>query len=239
MIVIDKYAYTNNLADMNPNIKFSIGAILLIASMLSQSKIISIAIIFFMSVAIIFIAKIDFKNYIHLLKIPVVFLVISITMTLVSITPNPKLLIYSFNIGNTYIGVSNQSINTSINILFRAMSCLTCVYFIMLTTPFNQLIFLFKRAHIPDTVIELSMLIYRFIFIFMEEVSDISKSQELRFGYINLKTSYKSFGLLGRLLYKRMMIRYEDMCISLDVKLYDGTFHMVGDKNVQNKKFNL
>ena len=63
----------------------------------------------------------------------------------------------------------------------------------------------------------------------MEEVADIRKSQELRFGYINLKTSYKSFGLLGNLLYKRMMIRYEEMCISLDVKLYDDTFHIVGE----------
>ncbi|RDY24066.1 cobalt ECF transporter T component CbiQ [Romboutsia maritimum] len=232
MIVIDKYAYTNNLINMNPNIKFSVGAIFLIASMLSQSLIISTAIIFLMSAIIVFIAKIDLKNYLYLLKIPLVFLLISITMTLISITSNSEILIYSFKIGNTYIGVSIQSVNTSIKIFFRAMSCLTCVYFIMLTTPFNQLIFLFKKAHIPDTIIELSMLIYRFIFIFMEEVSDIRKSQELRFGYINLRTSYKSLGLLGSLLYKRMMIRYEEMCISLDIKLYDGTFHIVGDNNV-------
>ncbi|MGL4914480.1 MAG: CbiQ family ECF transporter T component, partial [Romboutsia sp.] len=78
----------------------------------------------------------------------------------------------------------------------------------------------------------LSILVYRFIFIFLEEVSDIRKSQQLRFGYINLKTSYNSCGILGNMLFKRMMKRYEDMCISLDMKLYDGKFHIVGDENV-------
>ena len=73
------------------------------------------------------------------------------------------------------------------------------------------------------------MLMYRFIFIFMEEVSDIRTSQELRFGYINLKNGYHSFGLLVNMLFKRMMIRYDEMSIALDMKLFDGTFHIVED----------
>ena len=68
--------------------------------------------------------------------------------------------------------------------------------------------------------------------LFLEEFSEIYKSQELRFGYINLKTSYKSLGILGSMLYKRLMTRYDDMCISLDIKLYDGKFHIVGDNDV-------
>ncbi|RDY25377.1 cobalt ECF transporter T component CbiQ [Romboutsia weinsteinii] len=230
MIEIDKYAYTNELRDMNPNIKVSIGAAILLLSMLISNIILSIGTVLLMSVIIVFIAKIDLKSYIKLLKIPITFILLSIIVTLINISKDPKLLIYSVNIGNLYIGVSDQSINTCIHIIGRSMSCLTCVYFIILTTPFNQLIFIFKKLHISDTVIELSMLIYRFIFIFMEEVADIRQSQELRFGYINLKTSYKSLGLLVNLLYKRMMIRYEEMCISLDVKLYDGTFYIVGDE---------
>ena len=97
----------------------------------------------------------------------------------------------------------------------------------MLTTPFNQLIFIFKKLQLPDVVLEISMLMYRFIFIFMEEVADIRTSQELRFGYINLKNGYRSFGLLVNMLFKRMMIRYDEMSIALDMKLYDGTFYIV------------
>ena len=232
MILIDKYAYTNNLTNLNPNIKVTIGMIFLLASILINNVSILVGITLMMSLAIVCIAKIDFNNYLRLLKIPLYFLVLGILANLINISFDSEALIYSINVFNVNIGVSNESLNTSIHTLFRSISCLTCVYFFVLTTPFNQLLFLFKNMHMPDTIIELTMLVYRFIFIFMEEVSDITKSQQLRFGYINLKTSYKSMGLLGNLLYKRLMKRYEDMSTSLDMKLYDGKFHIVGDNYV-------
>lgn len=232
MILIDKYAYTNKLSDINPQIKVGIGLVFLIISMITHNMIILLAIMVLMSIAIVGIAKIDLKNYLKLLRIPIYFLVIGVITNLINISFESKSLIYSFKVFNFYMGVSSESLETSKYILLRSMSCVTCVYFFVLTTPFNQLLYLLKRLKISDTIIEISMLVYRFIFIFLEEVMDIKKSQELRLGYIDLKTSYKSIGLLGNLLYKRLMKRYEDMSISLDMKLYDGKFHVVGDKNV-------
>lgn len=229
MIVIDKYAYSNGLRNTNPNARFIIGISFLLESMLIRNLVILSLIIILMSAIIVGIAKIDIKGYIKLLKIPIIFLFMSIMMTLINISNDPNSLIKSFCICSKYIGISKTSIDTSIYILFRAISCLTCIYFIMLTIPFNELLFIFKNLHIPSIILELSMLIYRFIFIFLEEVSNIRRSQELRFGYISIKTSYESFGILGSLLYKRMMIRYEEMCISLDMKLYNDKFHIIGD----------
>ena len=228
-MIIDDYAYKNKLSKVNPNAKFTIGMLLLILSLINAYNYISLLIITIMSFLIVLIAKIELKDYIHFIKIPLVFLIISIVMILLTFSKDKDSLLYSINIGSLYIGVSNESIISSTRLFFRALSCLTCIYFIMLTTPFNQLIFVFKKLHLPDIVLEISMLMYRFIFIFMEEVADIRKSQELRFGYINLKNGYNSFGLLVNMLFKRMMIRYDEMSIALDMKLYDGTFHIVGD----------
>lgn len=232
MLLIDKYAYTNSLTEINPKIKGSIGLIFLIISMGFKNIFCLISIITFMSSLIVFLAKIDLKSYLKLVKIPMYFLIMGVLINLINISFDSKGLIYSLNIMSLNIGISNKSIITSVHILFRAIACLTCIYFFILTTPFNQIIFLLKKLHISDTVIELSMLVYRFIFIFLEEVSDIRKSQQLRFGYINLKTSYNSIGILGNMLFKRMMKRYDEMCISLDIKLYDSKFHIVGDENV-------
>lgn len=226
-MIIDDYAYKNKLSKVNPNMKFAIGMLLLILSLINPYNYISLLVIGIMSFVIVGIAKIEFKDYIHFIKIPLVFLILSIIMILLNFSKDKESLLYSINIGSLYIGVSNESIISSTRLFFRALSCLTCIYFIMLTTPFNQLIFVFKKLHLPDIVLEISMLMYRFIFIFMEEVSDIRKSQELRFGYINLKNGYNSFGLLVNMLFKRMMIRYDEMSIVLDMKLYDGTFYIV------------
>ncbi len=232
MLIIDKYAYTNALRDMNPNKKVLISVFFLIVSMIIQNVYVLASIIVLMSLVIVFVAKIEFKKYLKLLSIPSGFLFLSILVTLINITSNKESLLHSVNIFNMYVGVSEMSISVSIHILFRSMSCLTCVYFCMLTTPFNQLIYIMKKLHIPDTFVELAMLTYRFIFIFLEEFLEIYKSQELRFGYINIKNSYRSLGLLANLLYNRLIKRYEDMCISLDMKLYDGEFHIVEVRDV-------
>lgn len=232
MILIDQYAYTNELRYMSPKIKAMIGVSFLLLSMIIKLKSILICIMMLMSLLIVCVAKIDLKNYIKLVKIPCYFLFIGIGLNLINIGFNSESMLCSVNIKGLYIGTSIDSINTSLYILIRSMSCLSCVYFIFLTTPFNDLMLLLKKMRLPNTVIELSMLVYRFIFIFLEEVMDIRKSQQLKFGYIDLKTSYKSFGMLASILFKRMMIRYDDLSISLDIKLYNGEFHIVGEEYV-------
>ncbi len=228
-MIIDDYAYKNKLSKVNAKYKFTFGMMLLIVSLINSYNYISLSIIATMSFIIVVAAKIELKDYVYLIKIPFVFLLISIIMIILSVSKDKQELIYSLKIGSLYIGATSLSIQSATHLFFRSLSCLTCIYFIMLTTSFNQLIFIFKKMHLPDVVLEISLLMYRFIFIFMEEVSDIRKSQELRFGYINLKNGYNSFGLLVNMLFRRMMTRYDEMSIVLDMKLYDGTFHIVGE----------
>lgn len=226
MLEIDNCAYLNNIKDVNPLIKLGITFIGVIASMLTQNANIHILIMLFMTALIIFIARVDMKLYIKCLKIPIIFLIIGIGLNLINISFENKDYIFNVNILGLYIGTTEFAVKSSVNILLRAMSCIISIYFLILTTPFNQLIIVLKKLHIPHTLIELMILIYRFIFIFIEEAEEIYKSQQLKFGYTNLRTSYNSMSLLIKTLFFRMMRRYEDMSISLDIKLYDGKFHV-------------
>lgn len=226
MLEIDNCAYLNNIKDVNPLIKLGITFIGVIASMLTQNASIHILIMLFMTALILFIARVDMKLYIKCLKIPIIFLIIGIGLNLINISFENKDYIFNVNILGLYIGTTEFAVKSSVNILLRAMSCIISIYFLILTTPFNQLIIVLKKLHIPHTLIELMILIYRFIFIFVEEAEEIYKSQQLKFGYTNLRTSYNSMSLLIKTLFFRMMRRYEDMSISLDIKLYDGKFHV-------------
>ncbi|EQK44664.1 cobalt ABC transporter, permease protein CbiQ [[Clostridium] bifermentans ATCC 638] len=226
MLEIDNCAYLNNIKDVNPLIKLGITFIGVIASMLTQNANIHILIMLFMTALILFIARVDMKLYIKCLKIPIIFLIIGIGLNLINISFENKDYIFNVNILGLYIGTTEFAVKSSVNILLRAMSCIISIYFLILTTPFNQLIIVLKKLHIPHTLIELMILIYRFIFIFIEEAEEIYKSQQLKFGYTNLMTSYNSMSLLIKTLFFRMMRRYEDMSISLDIKLYDGKFHV-------------
>ena len=226
MMAIDKYAYKNGLLNVNPVLKFSIGITLLILSIIINNILFSIVTISIMSFCILFLAKINFKYYIKLLSIPMTFLIFSTIATLFSISKDPNNFILEFKLYKFYIGISSLSLNTSISLLFRSISCLTCTYFLVLTIPFNQMIFILKRLNIPKTITEITVLVYRFIFIFLEELQELYVSQYIRFGYVNLKTSYKSTSILISTIFIRVINRYRDMIISLETKLYNGEFHV-------------
>lgn len=226
MLLIDKYAYTNKLTDKNPYIKAIFSILFLILSLTIENRIFQISIITIMSITIISTSKMGISEYLKLLSIPLIFMIMSILAIIISISTEKTDMLAYFTVGSTYIGISKFGLMNALRILSRSIACLTCVYFLMLTTPFNQLIKVFKKLHIPDNVIEIAMLIYRFIFIFLEEVQEIYKSQEMKLGYMGMRNSYNSLGLLLNMLYKRMMKRYEDMSIALDMKLFDGKFHI-------------
>ena len=226
MLLIDKYAYTNKLTDKNPYIKAIFSILFLILSLTIENRIFQISIITIMSITIISTSKMRISEYLKLLSIPLIFMIMSILAIIISISTEKTYMLTYFTVGSTYIGISKFGLMNALRILSRSIACLTCVYFLMLTTPFNQLIKVFKKLHIPDNVIEIAMLIYRFIFIFLEEVQEIYKSQEMKLGYMGMRNSYNSLGLLLNMLYKRMMKRYEDMSIALDMKLFDGKFHI-------------
>ncbi|CEI72744.1 MULTISPECIES: cobalt ECF transporter T component CbiQ [Romboutsia] len=226
MLEIDKCAYTNALRNTNPMAKLLISFLALTISVIINNIMLHFLVMLIVSFLIIFIAKVNIKLYIKCLRIPIYFLIIGTILNMINISFENQGFIFNIKVFNLYIGTTLFSVKNSIYILLRAISSVISIYFLILTTPFNQLIIILKKLHIPDTLVELMVLTYRFIFIFLEEIKDIYKSQELRFGYINLKNSYNSTALLIKILFFRMMRKYEDMSITLDMKLYDGKFHI-------------
>lgn len=173
------------------------------------------------------VAGIPIDKYLKILAIPISFLLISTITILISISGEDAY-IWSIKIGSKYIGVTNESIVQSINITIRVFASLSATFFLALTTSLNNLIKVFKKMGIPNTIIELLVLIYRSIFIFIEESKEIYTSQEIRFGYSNFKNSFRSTSLLMKSLFIRVLLRYEDMVVALDCKLYNGEFK-IGD----------
>lgn len=226
MLEIDKCAYTNSLRKFNPMYKLMISFIALIVSIITNNINLHLIIMIIISIMIIFWAKVDIKLYIRCLKIPIYFLFIGTILNLISISFENTGFLLNIKIFGIYIGTTEFSIDNSIHILLRALSCIISIYFLILTTPFNQLIIILKKMYIPNVLIELMILTYRFIFLFLEEIKDIYKSQQLKFGYNNLKNSYNSTSLLIKVLFFRMMKKYEEMSVTLDIKLYDGKFHI-------------
>ncbi|WP_025641677.1 cobalt ECF transporter T component CbiQ [Schnuerera ultunensis] len=227
MLLIDKYAYTNKLADYNPMTKFIfvIGALTIV--IFFNNPYINMSIFIIMSFLTIFVANIPLNKYLKIMAMPIVFLMISIISILLSISPN-DIFIFSVKISNKYIGITRESLTESINTLSRVLASISSTFFLALTTPLNNIIKILKKLKLPNVLIELLVLIYRFIFIVLDESKDIIMAEEMKFGYNNMRNSFRSIALLIKSLFIRVLLRYEDMIISLDSKLYNGEFK-IGD----------
>ncbi len=223
MLIIDKYAYTNNLTKFNPMAKFLFAIGSLFISIAINNIYINLAIFIIMFMMTTVIARIPIKAYIKLYIVPVIFLLFSIIPILISIGKT-NVFIYSVNIGKYYFGLNKETIYTALMTASRSIACISATYFLALTTPINQLIKIFKDLKVPNFIIELIILIYRFIFIFLEEIKEIYMAQEMRYGYYGTKNSFKSFGILIKSLFVGVFLSYEDMVIALESKLYDGEF---------------
>lgn len=223
MLIIDRYAYTNKLANVNPMLKVIVVAICLIIATTINNNYLNISIFIIMFTLTTLVAGIPVKNYMKILTIPIGFLLISTITILVSIS-SQDVYIYSVKIGSKFIGITDESILQSINTIIRVFASLSTTFFLALTTSLNNLIVVFKKLKLPNIIIELLVLIYRFIFIFLEESKEIFMAQEIRFGYNGFKNSIRSTSLLIQSLFLRVFLKHKDMVISLDCKLYNGEF---------------
>ena len=132
----------------------------------------------------------------------------------------------SFQLGSLHIGLSKDSLLLAQQTFCRSFSCVVVTYLFVLSTPFDQMIYIGKTVRLPKSLLEMILLTYRFIFIFLDEVMVIKRAQTLRFGYSSLKTSYHSFGILVSVLLERVLLRYQQMTVALETKLFQGDFHI-------------
>ncbi|MDD2447527.1 MAG: cobalt ECF transporter T component CbiQ [Tissierellia bacterium] len=223
LLLIDKYAYNNRLVNSNPFIKSLIVLIALSVSIITKNYYINLVFFMMMMFLTVVVAGIHIDKYLRILLIPMTFLLISLVTILISIS-KVDLFLWSMEFFDYYIGVTENSINEVMLLTTRVFASISSTFFLALTTPLNHIIKVFKKIRIPDFVIELMVLIYRFIFVFLEESQEIYNGQEMKFGYSNLKNSYNSISLLIRSLFTRLILRYKDMLIVLECKLYDGEF---------------
>ncbi|MDF2676578.1 MAG: cbiQ [Bacillota bacterium] len=230
MLIIDRFAYTNNFAELNPYMKVLFSITLILVSIINSNIYFACVLI----VGVIFVtlagARIPIKTYGKMLFAPVIYLSISILAIIFSFGFNEVndvtkyVYIKTFDFMNFYIGIAEGAIEKGIFISLRAVSAITCMYFLILTTSINQQIKVMKKIKLPFVFIELYVLTYRFIAIFFEEAIQIQTAQKMKFGYDNYTNSMNSLGILSKTLFIRIMIRYKNMESILEIKHFDGNF---------------
>lgn len=190
---LEYYSYNSKINSWNPHLKFWYSMVLIVLGIILSNIYISISIVFICGFITIFLGKISLKKYIDFFKVPIIFLLISVAVININFSKNITDFYY-FNIGDLYIYTTDENIKKSCILFWRALSGVSSMYMLALSTPLNEIIYVMKKARTPKIIIELMYLVYRFIFIMRDSYKSMRKSIESRLGFRDYRISLLSFG---------------------------------------------
>ena len=235
MITIDKMCYHSKLRYENAGEKFAFAVITLLICVMSRSAAVAGIVLAVTGVLTVWKGGIPVARYVRFLTVPLAFLILSTAAIMFNIRRTP-LDLFALPIGGWYLTASSHSFFYAVSLVLTALAAVSCLYFLSFTTPMPDILQVLRRLHCPKLMIEMMLLIYRFIFILLDTASAISTSQDCRMGNRDYKTSLKSFGMLGSVLMIRAVSRSGKLYDSMEARCYDGTIRVLSENHPPKKK---
>jgi len=218
--LLDDYALNSPLRNKNNQLKLGLVAAALLVGVSSTSPVAPLFIALSMSLATIRFGKIPARFYGELILAPLSFALFGAAIILLFFGSGPD--IFSFNLLGHQIGASAAGAELSLLVVSRTLSGMCCLFFLALTTPMVEIFAVLKGFRVPDSFVELSMMIYRYIFVFLEVAVRMRHAQAMRLGYDGFKSSINSLSILAGSLFLRTWEQGEKLYIAMDARCYDG-----------------
>lgn len=228
MIPIDKLCYHSALRYENAGEKFAFAVITLCICVISRSTAVALAVLALTAALNVGAGKLSVGRYLKLLSIPLAFLMLSTLAILFQIRKD-ALDLFALRLGSWYLTASTETFFYGVQLILTALAAVSCLYFLSLNTPMPDILEVLRRLHCPKLLMELMLLIYRFIFVLLATADAIAISQNCRLGNKDYKTSMQSFSLLGSVLLIRAISRAKKLYIAMEARCYDGTIRVLSE----------
>lgn len=235
MIVVDKLCYTSKLRYVNAGEKAAFAIITLFICIAARSLLIAGVVLLVNGFLTVRKGGIRLGRYFKLMTIPFAFLILSTLTIIVNISKVP-LDAYAVLVGTFFITGSKASMLFGIRLFMTALASVSCLYFLSLNTTMTDILEVLKKLHCPEMMIELMLLIYRYIFVLMETASAIMVSQKSRLGNKSFRISLKSFGQMGAGLFIRALKRSNALYDSMESRCYDGRISVLSVQHPPKRK---
>ncbi|MCX9083689.1 MAG: cobalt ECF transporter T component CbiQ [Candidatus Methanoperedens sp.] len=217
---IDTIAHTNRLRHVDTRLKIIFALATLIITVASTSPIPPFLAFITATGLILFAAKIPFRTYFLLLLTPLFFGLVSLLLMSLFFGYSQSPL-YSFEIISHTFVIQEEGANMGLLVASRTIAASACLFFLALTTPMTELFSGLKWLRIPDVVIELAMIIYRYIFVFIEEAQLMLLASRMR-GEGDFRAKIEVFSMLASTLFLRSIYQGDKLFIAMNSRCYEG-----------------
>lgn len=234
-MMIDKLAYSSPLRYKNAFLKvfFSVGTLMICVA--ARSFLISSVILLVMGCLTIAYSRASFSRYLRMMTAPFVFLLMG-TIAIVADFADSPMGIWSMAIGSKYLVITVSAIIYAARLILVSLASVACLYFLILTTTMQDLLTVMRKAHFPWILMELMMLIYRFLFVLLDWALAITTAQKCRLGYHDFRTSVQSMGQMLAAVLILSMKKSSVIFDAMEARCYDGQIRVLEEYHKAERK---
>ena len=218
---LDHYSTNNELSESNIYSKILFALLAIILNLMTGSPVIPFLIFLLCSFLILYYAKIPLKFYATFMAVPLAFAVLS-GIFLAFLGTGEQIWTLAFGIVLTKGGI-----NQAVLVFFRVLGGVAALGFLILTTPMNRIFAVFHDLHVPSVITDLAILMYRYIFLFLDVTATMYNSQKTRLGYHNYMSWMKCLASLAGMVFIRTWEQGEISYKALASRGYNGQLNMI------------
>jgi cobalt/nickel transport system permease protein len=217
--VLESYAYSSRIPTSH-QLKLLLSGIALIAVLLSASPVVP-AFIFVVMSGTIVAAGVPLRVYLSALAAPLLFTLPAVLLMPFFVAGGEPLL--SFSLFSHTFTATREGVGESLLLFARVLAGSASLFFVIFTTPMAEIFAAMRSLRVPALFVEMSLLIYRFLFVLIDEAERMLRAQKLRLGYCSGRRSLDSLALLASNLFVRSYLRAERAFAALETRGYRGT----------------
>ena len=236
MFKMNQFSYSSKLFNTEPKEKIIFGMSVLCICLILNSMWVSSIVIVIMGIITITNSKISICDYIKKLSIPIVFLLLgTIMIVIVREELNGSKMFFGIDIFGSKYGITKKSLIQGGGIILKSLGSISCMYFIILNTTMCDLLKGLRDLKIPKLIISLMELMYRYIFVIIEEANRMNIARRARLGDTSFYRNIKSLGELCGTLFLKTFLKGNRIYSALESRGYDGELRSL-DKKYETKK---
>ncbi|MCY3024080.1 MAG: cobalt ECF transporter T component CbiQ [Planctomycetota bacterium] len=157
-----------------------------------------------------------------LLRLAAPLLVVLILMALQAFTQGSKPL-FSLTVGGFRITATEEGTWRAALLGSRVLGGVSVMLLLSAVTPAHQLFHALRWCGVPKTWVEVALLMYRYIFVLLDEAGDVATAQRVRLGYATLSRSLSSLGVLSGIVIVRSLDQSARTHEAMTLRGYKGT----------------
>jgi cobalt/nickel transport system permease protein len=173
-----------------------------------------IAVAAIMIAATIFGARVPFGLWWKTMTAPIGFLFFAVVTLL-------------FQFQGLHVSLAPHGVELAWRLGLRAFAGLTCLLFLALTTPATDFTAGLRRIGVPAEIVEMALLMYRFVFLLTDTAEAMNAAQAARLGHVGYRRHMHSLSLLIVNLMPRAFARAQALEIGLAARGWRGELRVL------------